>query len=434
MSVKLSIVLFLLSLTLYGQTNEEIAGVYFKKAQKAIEAIDYKLAKANFDKGVSKLDTISNANIAELGTFIYYELKGFQKAKYYAKQFFTLFKNKSTDRYDQMLELYVEIEEEVLKKEEEEKKLLEEKLRKEKELRRIDSLKNVWKKKEEKFTLYLDTIFSFNSYGVALYKKDGWLGVIDDNGERLVEEKNYKDAVFFEGYLLLKNKVKEPSKIKVLKLQTKEDFLLPKPSVFFDDIDNYGVVTMPRGNGNLVMYMGKVLKTLIYDLEERKKIKADDIEGYLKKLKKNDKIDRFDDEDGKWSVKINKEWYVLGEALGGGVYSLYKEKEKNENESFFGYMFTENKEEKAKLLAVSQTGFLSSFYKRALRSFGREEGDIWYSEKGKEKKYEEENEGYKGKTKIKRLDKKRYQLIKEGKVFIKEKTLEKIEDFLKRNK
>ncbi|CAL2094889.1 protein of unknown function [Tenacibaculum sp. 190524A02b] len=267
-----------------------------------------------------------------------------------------------------------------------------------------------------------------------MYKKDGWLGVIDDNGERLVEEKNYKDAVFFEGYLLLKNRVKEPSKIKVLKLQTKEDFLLPKPSVFFDDFDNYGVVTMPRGNGNLVMYMGKVLKTLIYDLEERKKIKADDIEGYLKKLKKNDKIDRFDDEDGKWSVKINKEWYVLGEALGGGVYSLYKEKEKNENESFFGYMFTENKEEKAKLLAVSQTGFLSSFYKRALRSFGREEGDIWYSEKGKEKKYEEENEGYKGKTKIKRLDKKRYQLIKEGKVFIKEKTLEKIEDFLKRNK
>jgi len=98
-----------LSLSTFGQSNTEIAGVYIRKAETSYSKLEIDDADKNFEKAIKLLDTITIADIARLGALIKFELNQFQNAKNYAKQYFILVKNKKTETYTQLLDLYVSI-------------------------------------------------------------------------------------------------------------------------------------------------------------------------------------------------------------------------------------------------------------------------------------------------------------------------------------
>jgi hypothetical protein len=140
-----------LSLSTFGQSNKEIAGVYIRKAE------------ANY----SKLE-IDEAD------------------KNYAKQYFILVKNRKAETYTQLLDLYVTIEEELEKVTLEKEKLEQARFAREKELKRIDSLKKVWQNKSDALTLQFKSIQAFNKHGVSVFQKDYFFGVMNDLGTVLV--------------------------------------------------------------------------------------------------------------------------------------------------------------------------------------------------------------------------------------------------------
>ena len=57
-----------MSLSTYGQTNKEIAGVYIRKAQANYSSLKLDEASKNFERAVKLLDTITEANVARLGS------------------------------------------------------------------------------------------------------------------------------------------------------------------------------------------------------------------------------------------------------------------------------------------------------------------------------------------------------------------------------
>ena len=71
----LSLLMLFSSLFFYGQTNEEIAGVYIRKAQKNYSNIEIDEASKNFNKALKLLDTINQSDVARLGTLIEFELQ-----------------------------------------------------------------------------------------------------------------------------------------------------------------------------------------------------------------------------------------------------------------------------------------------------------------------------------------------------------------------
>jgi len=114
---------------LLGQTNREIANVYLKKAQNHYAKLETDIALINFNKSIKLLDTITRSSVAKLGVLIHYELQNYKEAQYYAKLYFLLVKNKKTDDYQKLLELYVEIRDELDVQQAEEKKLEEQRLK-----------------------------------------------------------------------------------------------------------------------------------------------------------------------------------------------------------------------------------------------------------------------------------------------------------------
>ncbi|NCP21871.1 MAG: hypothetical protein GW847_07720, partial [Zetaproteobacteria bacterium] len=115
--MKKLIILFFIVLspcsTLFSQSNSEISGVYLSKAEKNYKNLEIDQALINFNKAIALKDTINDANTARLGVLIYYELQEYEKAFNYAKRYFILEKNKRSDDYQQQLELFVNIKDEL---------------------------------------------------------------------------------------------------------------------------------------------------------------------------------------------------------------------------------------------------------------------------------------------------------------------------------
>ena len=84
----------------YGQTNEEIAEVYIRKAQKNYSNIEIDEAAKNFNKAIKLLDTVNKASIARLGTLIQFELREYEEAKRYSRFYFKLVKSKKINLLD----------------------------------------------------------------------------------------------------------------------------------------------------------------------------------------------------------------------------------------------------------------------------------------------------------------------------------------------
>ncbi|WP_418645969.1 hypothetical protein [Tenacibaculum insulae] len=416
---------FFSSILTYGQSKRELADVYFKKSERALEAADFPLAKTHFERGVAKIGEVNTANNALTGALVYLELKEYEQAKKYVDKFFQISKNRSSDDYKLMLEVSVTVDEAIIESTAKEEKIKKEKLEKEKELKRIEALKKEWEEKAEDFTFDFDMLYPFNKYGVAVYEKNGYYGAINDRGIEVVEASIYKKVLNNEGYILFLNKEKSPTKILSINTKTKYKVQLPQAFTYVEDLTNYGVVTKPRGNGQVVMYSEELGKTMLYDLEEERFLKTVKLKDKLKKLKKDDKIDKYKDR----IVRIDKNKYRVGTFIGSGVYSLYKEG----NGALFGYMFTENQGDRARVRVVAETGFLTAFHDKKLEGIKEDDTLVWYTKGGQEANKSQFDDSYEGDVEIEKSEKGGYRLTKDGVVFIKGKTLEKLADFIEKN-
>ncbi|WP_347175512.1 hypothetical protein [Polaribacter uvawellassae] len=309
-----------LSLSTFGQSNKEIAGVYIRKAETNYTKLEIDEADKNFERAIKLLDTITKADVARLGALIKFELNEFEEAKNYAKQYFTLVKNKKTETYTQLLDLYVSIEEELEKIELENQKQEQARLAREKEHRRIDSLKTVWQNKSDALTLKFQSIQAFDKNGISVFQKDDFFGVMNDVGAVFVQPDAYKDVKSFDGYILLLNQKENPTKIYCFDTKTKKGFLLPNIADFNTLSTNYGKVMLPRGSGRIITYPNNSLKALVFDIATKKFVNVSNERDLFKDLKKTDKIEKYNKEG---QVRIDKVWYDFGGHIGGGIYPLY---------------------------------------------------------------------------------------------------------------
>jgi len=413
-------------LGVFGQSNTEIAKVYFNKAERAMEKIDYNQAKIEFEKGISYLDAITSMSVAEKGAFIYYELKEYEKAKSYAGTYFGINTNKNSEGYQQMLELYVDMEEKIQAEKEKERKLQAEKKRKELAQKRKDSLINVWDNLSDKLTVKIDAIKSFNSNGVAIFHKNGKVGLIDDSGKILVNAERYENANEFEGFIILSDKVLKPSKLYCYNTNDKSSYALPGITSFAENAEYYDAIMSPRESGVLIAYPNNALKTVVYDLGQEARIKVKNIEEVFKALKKADIIDKHDEKER--TIKIDKEWYAFGGHLGGEVYSLYNV----ESNNLAGYLFTTASENQFK--SVAEIGFLGALHKNKLQGF-KNEDVIWYNAFGDEvSPLKNSSSSYSGGVKPKKIGEGKYHFIKDGVITLGEEKLKPLAEFLKVNK
>jgi hypothetical protein len=305
----------------YGQTNEEIAEVYIRKAQKNYSNIEIDEAAKNFNKAIKLLDTVNKASIARLGTLIQFELREYEEAKRYSRFYFKLVKSKKTEDYAQLLDLYVTIEEELEKVEIAKAKQEKARLAREKEARRIDSLKTVWQHKADALSLKVTRLDAFNKNNISVIKNGDFIGIIDDLGNTIVKADTYKAVRNYDGFILLLDKNSEPTKIFSYNTHTKSGALLPSVSEFNTLSTHYGNVMMPRANGTIVTYPNNSFKAYIFNVNTMQFAKIADEKALFKELKKTDKIDKYN-KDGQ--VKLGKEWYNFGGHIGGGIYVLYK--------------------------------------------------------------------------------------------------------------
>ncbi|TVZ56044.1 hypothetical protein OD91_1323 [Lutibacter sp. Hel_I_33_5] len=411
------------TLLAFSQSNKDIAKIYIKRANTAIEtAVDYKGALVSFEKAMEKTDSITDRSVAGLGAKIYFELGQIKKSNEYISQYFILNKNKSTEEYVGYMEFFVMIQEALEEKEAEEKRLEEERLRKERELKRIDSLKTAWTTKSDALSLKLDSIYAFNKNKLALYKNEGSFGIIKDNGEVFKEANSYKHGFNFDGYFVLLNKKENPTKIYTYNSETKSEFVLPDVAEFNPLSTNYGKVTYARGNGRIVAYPNETKEALVYDIEERKFVKISDIKSFLKKLRKADIIDKYKDQ----SVRLNSDkWYFFGGHLGGGIHPLF-----NEDNTLYGYLNSATGKE----ISASDVGHLGTLYNSKIQSKRRNK--VYWVDKNGEKVKAPENEAgeYKGSSIVKRLENGNYQFLQKGIIILGDKKLEKLADFLRNNK
>ncbi len=406
-----------------AQSNKEIANVYIKRSQESLNNLEIELSLEHFNKAMKYMDTITSSKVARLGTLIHYELRNFSEAKSFAKQYFLIAKNKKSEEYTEFLELFVNINEELEAQLKEEKRLEEERIKKEKELRRIDSLKTVWVNKSKSLSLKLDTIYPFNKNNLAIFKRNNSYGIITDRGEILVEANEYKDALSFDSFIILKNKKQEPTKIYCYNTTDKSGYLLPSPSDFNTLSTHYGQVMLPRGNGRFVAYPNNSYEPMVYDLNARKNVKIANKQDLFKNLKRNDVIDKYNKDE---EVKINKVWYAFGGHLGGGIHPLYF------NNGYQVHSFLCSVDGKV-LNASSTYQYIGPFYNNKYQAL-KAGKTIWINQNGTKVSTPEDESGkYFGSVKVVKVEDGIYQLKENGFIVLKNEKLEKLADFLRTN-
>ncbi|QTE24091.1 hypothetical protein [Polaribacter cellanae] len=407
----------------YAQSNLDIANVYIKRANSVIEeSINYKEALSLFEKAMKYMDTITSPEIASLGSRIYFELENYREAKKYSKQFFLVSKNRKSDMYQQQLDLFVTINEELELQIAEEKRIEAERIKKEKELQRIDSLKTVWKAASEKLAIKVDSIYSFNKNNYALYSKEGKFGVINDVGSIVVEASEFPYGISFEGYIVLQNKKEDPNKIFYFNTYKGTGNMLPNPSDFNSISTHFGEVMLPRSNGRLVTYPNNSYEPMIYDLNVKKVVKVSNQKDLLKTLKKGDIIRKYN-KDGE--VKIEKEWYIFGGHLGGGVHPLYVEDDYNINAYLFSVDGTVSP-------ANSKYKYLGAFHNNKIEAI-KENERVWLNQNGtKVDDLKDAIANYEGNSKVVKLEDGKYQILKDGKIVKGTESLEKMVDYLRK--
>jgi len=408
---------------LNAQSNKEIANVYLKRAQESLDNLETEKSLYHFEKAMRYTDSISSPDTAKLGTYIYYNLRNYKEAKVFVKQYFLLIKNKKTDEYLELIEISVNINDELEAELLAQKKMEAERLRKEKELKRIDSLKVVWKARSESLSLKIDSIYSFDKNNLAVFKDDGIYGIINDKGEIILKSDDYKEVLSFDGYVLFMNKPKKPTKIYCFNRNTKEVFLLPLVSEFNPLSSHYGKVMLPRGNGELVTYPDNSYEPMVYNLNLKKFIRVTKKKELFKTLKNSDVIDKFNKNN---EVKINKIWYSFGGHIGGGIYPLYLES------NFNVHSFLCSSDGNIINSALDYQ-YLGAFHNNKLQAIGGEK-IVWINQNGtKVSDAMDETGDYSGTSTLIRLKSGAYQIMQDGVIILGKERLEKMSIFLRNN-
>lgn len=419
----------------FGQaSNKAIVNAYVKRANTAMEQLDAEQALKNFEKALERLDTITDRRIAKLGSLIYFELHHKQDtakdqleylkiSKEYLNQYFRIYNKENTEEYSDAIDdqlMYDDaIEELELKIKEEE----EEELRRKLELKRIDSLKTVWQNKSESLSIAVDSIYAFNKNKIALFKKGGFYGLMNDVGETILNADEYVDVVNFDNYFIFKNKETAPNKLYCYNSKAKNGFLIPFISDFNTLSTHYGKVMLPRGNGRLVTYPNNSTEPLVFDLNVRKAVKVANTKELFKSLDKSDAIDKSNS-DGE--VKVNKEWYKFGGHLGGGIHPLYAE----EGYNLKAFLCAID----GKVLnATTDYQYIGAFYNGKFEALKGTER-VWINQNGTIVGNAKNKAGtYNGKSKVVKLENGKYQIMMDGMIILGDEQLEKMPDFLKKN-
>ncbi len=398
---KLTILLFaILSINIaFAQTSQEIAKVYLRKARVAFEKKDSKEALRLFSKATKLIPNVTSPEIAKLGTSIFFELKKYKAAKMYAKMYFAVEENKTSDEYLNLLEKYVDIEEKI-----EQEKV---RIQKEKEMKlltaarkaQMDSLQVIWNKKSLELSIAADTIYPFDKFGIAIFKNNDTFGIINENGEVIVPADKYKDYRSFDGFTLLLDK-KQPSHIYCYNSSAKKgfDFL---PIADFNPVSTtYGVVTLPRANARVVMYPNNSYRAIVYDLNANKYVVEDKLEEKFQRMKREDKIDKFDGD----KVRINKVWYHCGGDIGSGIFPLFDDLYKLAG--FFCYI-------DGRVITPSEIGHIGISYENKNQAI-KDGKTFWIVANGtKVEKPENKSGRYNGDTHIVRVASNLFQIQKE---------------------
>jgi hypothetical protein len=411
----------LFSIFSYAQTNDEIAGVYLKRARKVIEeSIDFKEAKVLYEKAMRYVDSVKTSDMAMLGARIYYELEEYKTAKRLSKKYFALVKNRKSEEYEDQLELAILITEELEQQEEEQKRLEEARIKKEKEIKFIDSLKTEWRSKAKSMVLPFDGIDAFNKYQVAIYRYKEKVGLLSDIGEIIVEANDFEDVVSFDGIFIFKDKANEPSKLYYYNMSTSEGFDIPALSTFNILSTHYGTVMLPRANAQLVTYPNNSYEPFIFDLNTRSLVRLENQKELFKSLRKSDAIDKYNN-DGE--VKKDKTWYTFGGHLGGGVHPLYEE-----NYVLSGFLFSIDG---TFLSAKTDYQYIGPFYNNTMQAIRGNE-TIWVNQNGtKISAVADASKGYSGESRVVKTEGGLH-IMQGDKIVLGDDKLETIEDFVAR--
>lgn len=419
----------------YSQSNKDIANVYIKRAQESLNNLDAVTARTSFDKAMRYLDTITNSKVARLGMIIYYEihhkeetpqdrLKLLNVSQEYSNQYFLLEKKKKSEEYTIATEDYVLILEAKDRLENEIKEIEEAERKLKLELKKIDSLKTVWRNKSKSLSISVDSIYNFNKNNIALFKKGNYFGLINDKGIIILEADEYKAVNYFDGFLIFKNKDIEATKLYCYNSNTGEGFSILPISDFNTLSTHYGKVMLPRGNGRLVTYPNNSIGPFVFDLNSKKIVRVANEKEVLKNLDRSDVIDKYN-KDGE--VKVRKEWYKFGGHLGGGLHPLYAE----EGYKLQGFLCSIDGNF---LNAISDFQFIGAFHNgkyEALKGTQR----VWINQNGtKISEAKDESGKYSGKSKVVKLQDGTYQIMQDGIIILGDEKLEKMSEFLRKFK
>ena len=339
--------IFVLPTIIIGQTNSEIANVYVKRSEVLFLNGEMDRSLEIFNKALKYMDSVPNSRVAKLGTLLNFEHKKYFEARSYARWYFELEKDTNAEDRQVMLDTFVSIQDEIDKYIEEQKALEVLRLKEDKEARRLDSLNKLWTDMSKAYIIEIDSIYKFNKYNLAIFSKEGQLGIMDDIGNVIEKPQSYNHFITYDSYALMFDKQKNPTKIYAYNFKTKQGFLLPSVSAFNANSTHYGKVMLPRANGLIVTYPNNSNKAYVYSIKEKSFLPIEELKDFLKRLKKNDIIEKYKDE----QIRINKQWLTLGSHLGAGVYELY------ESDKRFGYLNTSD----GKIWDINNYNYLGGF-------------------------------------------------------------------------
>ncbi len=414
---------FVVTISISAQTNEEIAGIYLVKSEAELKNNDITKAVTYFDKASALLGDTRTLKVEELGIFLYYQLKDYQVSKEHAKRYFALAKDKSSEKYQEVLFLYVEIEE--LIEEENNVKAAEkaEQLLKEKEINRLAVLKMEWQRKADALVFEADSIFSYDKNGMAPFASvDGKYGVVDDQGNVIITA-SYSSVLNYDGYIVLLEGIEnQPTKIEVFNTATKSRAIMPAVSFFNSLSTHYGKVMLPRANGVLVAYPNNSNKVAVYDLATNSLRGNSNLENHFKYWKDLKVIKKYNKNN---QIKIDKQYLNFGGDLLG--FSAFY----NENSSLFGFISVGGVVVPAN--AYSNIGTLNNGFAEAIKSNGT---SVWLNEKGEETKaLINKNGEYSGSSTLVKLASSKYQFRNEGNQIVKgNEVLDDLKTYLKKVK
>lgn len=406
----------------FAQTNTEIANVYLNRAEVKYIEKDLDGALVLFDKAMKFIPEITESRVARIGMLLYYDIKDYQKAMIFSKQYFNLELNKTTDDYMNMLDIYVNIDEALEAQRLQDLRLQQERLALKQKKRERDSLRVVWRKQSETFVFNANEVNSFNQYGVAEYIKDGKLGLVSETGTVVIEGEDYIASIGNSTYKLLLNAVENPTKVLVINTSTKASYELPNVVNLNLSSTHFGTL-VDTNTHLLVCYPDNSKEVIVYDMANKSVVKEMISPERLKELKKMDAIDKYDDDE--FRVKIDGDWYHIAAHLGGGIYPLF-----TEDKTLFGYLLAAN----GKLLlqeSYNNIGYFSNG--RAIVQNADEQ--FWIDQNGEHYQFPNDLvEDYQGDTKVDKIGEGKYQFMiqKNGKkvLVLDGKELPVLEDFL----